>query len=364
MVTKKSYSKKRILLLAISFVVMLGLLVGFFGPSVAQAWGLVPVTSIVSVNTGVSVTVSGANFPAGQVFTVRMGPYGTYGVGGTVVGSYDTSAGTSFTTTYAIPGALASADRIAIRFESSSGYFSYNWFNNTATGAPTALPAGPTPVPGYVGYPTFSITSVAAGSTVTVQTQNMPAGQAFTVRMGDFGTLGIGGTVVGTTPTTGGSYSLTLNIPSWLAAKSQIAIRMDGPNGYYYAFNWFYNNSTTVASTPVPGSTPVVPTSPAVPGYVGIPTISIASVVRDSTVTVYGYNFPAGQTFNVRMGPYGSYGMGGTVVATLDSGAGGSFSATYSIPASLAGSQQIAVRLETANGFFYAYNWFWNNTTN
>jgi hypothetical protein len=358
MITKKSHSKKRILLLVTSFVVMLGLLIGFLGPSAAQAWGLVPVTSIVSVNTGVSVTVSGANFPAGQVFTVRMGPYGTYGAGGTVVGSYDTSAGTSFTTAYAIPGALATADRIAIRFESASGYVSYNWFNNTATGVPTGLPSYPTAVPGYAGYPTFDVTSVASGSTVTVLTHNMPAGQEFTVRMGDFGTLAIGGTVVGTTPTTGGSYSLTFNIPSWLAAKPQVAIRMDGPNGYYYAFNWFYNNSTTVVSNPVPT------TYPGVPGYVGIPTISIAAVVRDSTVTIYGYNFPAGQTFNVRMGPYGSYGMGGTLVTSVDTGAGGSFSATYSIPASLAGSQQIAIRLETANGYFYAYNWFWNNTTN
>ena len=53
-------------------------------------------------------------------------------------------------------------------------------------------------------------------------------------------------------------------------------------------------------------------------GY--IPTFSITSVVEDETVTVQTYNFPASQTFAVRMGPFGTLGIGGTMVATVDSG--------------------------------------------
>jgi hypothetical protein len=356
---------KRLIFSLFTLVLVVGLLFGIVGKIQAAP---VPVTSIISVTPGVSVTVSGTNFMPPQTFTVKMGPYGSYGVGGTVVGSYNSISGSYFTASYAIPSALAGLDKIAIRFEGSGGSFSYNWFNNvTSSSTATAVPPAPGYLPGYVGYPTFDISTVSAGSSVTILTHNMPAGQAFTVRMGEYGTLGMGGTVVGTTADSGGSYSMTFAIPSWLAGHQRIAIRMDGPNGYYYAYNWFWNNTApTVVNTPlptaVPGSTPAAPPAP-VPGYYGVPTISIASVLRDSKVTIYANNFPAGQTFTVRMGYYGSLGIGGTVITTIDSGSGGSFSATYDIPSSLYGSDRIAIRLETSNGYFNAYNWFYNNST-
>ena len=56
-------------------------------------------------------------------------------------------------------------------------------------------------------------------------------------------------------------------------------------------------------------------------------------------------------------------GVGGTQVATINSGDGGSFQATYNIPETLQGSQRIAIRLQNAAGNVYAYNWFWNNTS-
>jgi hypothetical protein len=62
------------------------------------------------------------------------------------------------------------------------------------------------------------------------------------------------------------------------------------------------------------------------------------------------------------MGPMGTKGIGGIVVGTTDSGVGGAFSATYNIPAALAGSYQIAIRMDSPQGFL-AYNWFYNNTT-
>jgi hypothetical protein len=63
------------------------------------------------------------------------------------------------------------------------------------------------------------------------------------------------------------------------------------------------------------------------------------------------------------MGPFGTRGIGGYVVGTIDSGAGGSGSYTFSIPAQLSGSYRIAIRAQTghANPFF-AYNWFYNTT--
>jgi hypothetical protein len=92
-----------------------------------------------------------------------------------------------------------------------------------------------------------------------------------------------------------------------------------------------------------------------------IPTISIVSVVGDQSVTIRTHNFPANQTFTARMGAMGTRGVGGIVVGTTQSGAGGSFLVTYDIPASLRGSSQIAIRLESPQGYF-SYNWFVNTT--
>ena len=61
------------------------------------------------------------------------------------------------------------------------------------------------------------------------------------------------------------------------------------------------------------------------------------------------------------MGKYGTKGLGGINVGSTNSGTGGSLSATYNIPASLAGETQIAIRLQSSTSGYFAYNWFWNN---
>lgn len=220
-----------------------------------------------------------------------------------------------------------------------------------------ALPA--TSVLAYSGYPTFDIITVKPDESVTIKVVNLPAHQTFTVRMGKIGTRAIGGTEVGTFQSgSGGSQTLTFNIPGNLKGLRQISIRMDSKPGGYYAYNWFYNTSTTATATPGPTPTP----QPTGSSYSGIPTFSILSVVKDDKVTIKTNNFPAGQTFTVRMGKYGTQGIGGTVIGTTASGSGGTFEATYTIPAGLKGQTRIAIRLESPAGY-YAYNWFWNNTT-
>jgi LysM repeat protein len=123
--------------------------------------------------------------------------------------------------------------------------------------------------------------------------------------------------------------------------------------------------AATAAATNTPSATAsptatLVPTVAPVPVFT-IPTFSVVSVVKDTSVTIQTANFPAGQDFDVTMGPFGGLGIGGTPVATTNSGAGGVFTATYSLPAGLAGMPQIAIRMQSASGFF-AFNWFWNVT--
>lgn len=94
-----------------------------------------------------------------------------------------------------------------------------------------------------------------------------------------------------------------------------------------------------------------------------IPTFDIVSVVTDSTVTIKTHNFPANDTFNVLMNTIGTRGIGGTSAGTINSGSGGSFTATFNIPAGLKGLQRIAIRLESPTSGFFSFNWFWNNTS-
>ena len=107
----------------------------------------------------------------------------------------------------------------------------------------------------------------------------------------------------------------------------------------------------------------VLPAAAANTNYTGYPTFSIQAVVRDDTVTILGNNFPANDKFTVTMGAYGTAGIGGIVVETTDSGSGGAISKTYKIPASLKGSYKIAIRLQSPTSGYYAYNWFYNNST-
>lgn len=314
---------------------------------IVNAYSGIPTISIVSVVTDQKVTIQTYNFPANYDFDVLMGAYGTLGVGGVEVATTGSGTGGSFQVTYAIPASLQGSQRIAIRLQNTtSGFFAYNWFwNNTA--ATTATPTG------YTGFPTFSVSSVVVDTSVTIAMVNLPASYTFNVLIGPYGTLGVGGTQVASFNSgSGGSLSATYTIPAALQGSQQLAIRIQSTTGNFFAYNWFWNNTASATVTPTP--TPS--------GYTGFPTFSIASVVKDSTVTVSATNFPANVDFVVLMGAYGTLGVGGTQVATFNSGTGGAFSATYNVPASLQGMSRIAVRIQSTNGVFFAYNWFWNVT--
>jgi hypothetical protein len=298
-----------------------------------------PTFTISNVVVDATVTLAMVNLPANYTFNVTMGAYGTLGIGGTQVASFNSGAGGSLSATYNIPAGLKGSQQIAIRIDSTTdGFFAYNWFwNNTSSTTGGTV---------YTGVPTFSISSVAVDSTVTISAVNFPANYTFNVLMGAYGTLGLGGTQVASFNTgTGGNFTATYNIPAGLKGSQRIAIRMDSTAGGFFAYNWFWNNTSSTTG----GTT-----------YTGIPTFAINSVVKDASVTISGTNFPPNYTFVVLMGAYGTYAIGGTQVATFNTGAGGNFTSTYTIPASLSGSTQIAIRMDSTAGGFFAYNWFWN----
>ena len=202
-----------------------------------------PTISIQSVVVDTSVTIQTKNLPPNDKFVVLMNYMGTKGKDGIQVGTLDSGKGGSLVFTYNIPDALKGQKQIAIRIESStgSGYFAYNWFYNKTNGAkpPSTSPGG------YSGYPTFSIKAVVKNTTVTIVTSNLPSNDTFDVLMNYMGTRGEHGYKVATLNSgSGGTQTLTYNIPGELAGQRKIAIRLQSSSGSgFYAYNWFYNNT-------------------------------------------------------------------------------------------------------------------------
>ncbi len=85
----------------------------------------------------------------------------------------------------------------------------------------------------------------------------------------------------------------------------------------------------------------------------------VVQVQADQWIKVRAHSFPANQIFTVRMDASGNQGIGGIVVTETNTGAGGDFEETYSIPAELRGVKTITVRMESSAGP-YSYNWFNN----
>ena len=114
------------------------------------------------------------------------------------------------------------------------------------------------------------------------------------------------------------------------------------------------NPALTQPTTPPQTSRP--PYDPEV-----IPSFTVLAVEEDESVTIQTLNFPAETRFQVRMGKAGTLGVDGILVETINSHNGGSFTATFEIPSRLHGEKQIALRLESQDGY-YSYNWFNNDS--
>jgi hypothetical protein len=92
--------------------------------------------------------------------------------------------------------------------------------------------------------------------------------------------------------------------------------------------------------------------------------MTITSVARDQSVTFQTYDYPPNQNFSVTMGSMGTQGINGIIVGSFESGDGGSFPVTMSIPSELVGSSRISIRAQTPGSYpYFSYNWFFNNST-
>jgi hypothetical protein len=82
----------------------------------------VPTISILAVVKDESVTFETKDYPAGYDFAVTMGKFGTRGVGGIPVGSFNSGDGGALQQTFPIPEELWGQGRIAIRAETDHAH--------------------------------------------------------------------------------------------------------------------------------------------------------------------------------------------------------------------------------------------------
>ena len=246
--SRNGYLTSRRFWLVVAAIILALLLLGT--TAIKTAAQTTPSFSIVSVQRDTSVTIETANFPPNQTFTVTMGAMGTRGVNGVNVGTLDSGAGGVLTATFNIPDQLKGARTIAVRASTahSNPYFAFNWFYNNTAAISSPTPGDTTPSPGTdaTGIPTFVVTGVRQGESVTISTSNFPANQTFSVTMGAMGSRGLGGFPAGTWNSgAGGAQSVTFDIPAEMSNTGRIAIRLSTAHtNPYFAFNWFWNRTT------------------------------------------------------------------------------------------------------------------------
>lgn len=199
-------------------------------------------------------------------------------------------------------------------------------------------------------YPTLRFTEVNSGESVTVHGENFPENVDFTARMDVIGNYAIGGTVVGNFNSGSGTFDITFDIPASLKNEKYIAVRVDGTGGWY-SYNWFTNNTSSVVVSPTPTGT----STPK--NY-----IEVIGVKANETIVVQAKNFPANQTFKIRIGTFKNFAKDYVVVGSVNSGTGGSFQFSVDLPTMQKDADLFTIRLDSAEKNF-AYNVFKNITS-
>ena len=89
-----------------------------------------PALSIISVDSGKTVTIKADNLPQNTEFTVLLGKMWTRGLNGIPSATFNSGPQTSAELTVDIPASLANESLISIRIQGTNGRYAYNWFIN------------------------------------------------------------------------------------------------------------------------------------------------------------------------------------------------------------------------------------------
>jgi len=215
--------------------------------SVTPVFAAVPTIDILAVEEGKSVTIStSSNFPANSTFYVYMGFRGTEGINGYLVSKLMTGKGGSFQAKFPIPEELASEEIISIRLDSTNdNKYSYNWFYNDSdadNSAGSSSATAPTNLP--PGFPTFDITSVVKGASVSIRTRYLPPNTRYAVFMKEGNSaVYTWYEVAGIETGEGHILNASFDIPQEIRFSEKIAIKLYSINDGFVTYNLFENRN-------------------------------------------------------------------------------------------------------------------------
>lgn len=201
--------------------------------------------------------------------------------------------------------------------------------------------------------PVITQVGVRDNSMVQLRIDNLPAETEFAVTMGEAGSGGYGHLMAHFTTAGAGSYTFWFEILTDVKNDPTADVRIDDYSGHSASLTFSTTSTTTVVSTPVP--TPVPSTTTGSGGAVsGSTSVRAVHVVKGGLVLIEVSNLPLDIEFTITIGAAGTQGIGGTLIAHLNSGstAGNVAICKFEIPTDLRTDASMDFRME-GGGYVY-----------
>ena len=185
--------------------------------------------------------------------------------------------------------------------------------------------------------PVITQVGVRDHSMVQLRIDNLPANTDFAVTMGPAGKGGYDHLIAHFTTAGAGSYTFWFEILSDVRNAATADVRIDDHSGNSASLTFKTASATTVATaTPAPTAVPT-----AAPGSGGAvstsSSVKAVQVVKGGLVLIQVSNLPVNVEFTITIGAAGTQGIGGTLIAHMNSGstAGTVAIAKFEIPTTL-----------------------------
>lgn len=127
---------------------------------------------VTAVEKNSKITVSATGFPANTSFTVRVGPYYTFGRDQQTMTTINSGNGGSFLFNVDLPAIVKDVSLVTVRVDSYSGgthWVAYNAFTNSNMGTVNPTPTSPTPTPQTPAQTGCQIVSVTQPTSVAAK---------------------------------------------------------------------------------------------------------------------------------------------------------------------------------------------------
>ena len=209
--------------------------------------------------------------------------------------------------------------------------------------------------------PVITQVGVRDNSMVQLRFDNLPANTEFSVTMGPAGSGGYDHLIAHFTTAGAGSYTFWFEILSDVRHDATVDVRIDDGGGNSASLTFKTTSGTTVVATAVPTAVPT--TTPGSGGAVpASSSVKAVHVVKGGLVLLEVRNLPVDVEFAITIGAAGTQGLGGTLVAHMDSSstAGTVAICKFEIPTNLRTAASMDLRME---GGGYVYVVSFNNVT-